>query len=100
MLNPEILSKVLADAADADKAPEALLLLKDEAEQLFAKYDEALESNKQMTEKVAELRDTNQRLFLRQTGSGESKEEPDEPETPEDAMKALLNLIGGKENNV
>ena len=58
MLNPEILSKVLTDATNPDKAPEALLLLKDEAEQLFAKYDEAQKSIAGMTEKVAELRDT------------------------------------------
>lgn len=97
MLNPEILSKVLADAANPDKAPEALLLLKDEAEQLFVKYDEALKSNEQMNEKVAELRDTNQRLFLRQTGSGVEQEEEEEPETPEGVLNALMNKIGGKE---
>lgn len=97
MLNSEILSKVLTDATNPDKAPEALLLLKDEAEQLFAKYEEAQKSIADMTDKVAELRDTNQRLFLRQTGSAESKEEQDEPETPEAAMEALMNMIGGKE---
>ena len=99
MLNPEILSKVLTDATNPDKAPEALLLLKDEAEQLFAKYDEAQKSIAGMTEKVAELRDTNQRLFLRQTGSAQENDEPGEPETPEAAMSALLNMIGGKDNN-
>lgn len=96
MLNSEILTKVLQDAADMDKASEALLLLKDEAEHLFADYERKSEQITQLTNKVNELRDTNQRLFLRQTGGAEMKEEKEEPETPEEAMTALIKMIGGE----
>lgn len=68
MLTRENLKEILADAGNADKAAEAMVRLNDEAQALFADYDRVVSESSAKDERIRNLQDTNQSLFLRDYG--------------------------------
>lgn len=66
--------------AFTDKSAETLLSLNDEAGALYAHISSIEAENEAYKSKIAELQDTNQRLFLRITGEPKApeNEEPEE----------------------
>lgn len=98
MLNKENLKEILAAAGNADKAAEALVRLNDEAQALFADYDRIVSESSAKDERIRNLQDTNQSLFLRVTGGAQEEEEDEDDKTPEQVLNDLVKLIGGNED--
>ena len=96
MLTRENLKEILAAAGNADTAAEAMVRLNDEAQALFADYDRVVSESSAKDERIRNLQDTNQSLFLRVTGSTPEEEE-DEEKGPEELLADLTKLIRGDE---
>ena len=104
-MTPEELKALLAAAANADTAPEALTHISDKVTALMAEHDKLTAEKAEADKTIANLRDTNMRLFLRTTGTApdESKEEQkkitdmDRKELTE-YFRAALNKPGKEEN--
>lgn len=96
MLTRENLKEILAAAGNADTAAEAMVRLNDEAQALFADYDRVVSESSAKDERIRNLQDTNQSLFLRVTGSTPEGEE-DEDKGPEELLADLTKLIRGDE---
>ena len=94
------ITAILRDAANPDKAAEALTTLSSEINEMFDTIDSSKGAIDQMTGQIAGLRDANMRLFLRVTGSGEpeNKEEPEKDKFAEFQANILSNLSGGNDN--
>lgn len=95
MLTRENLKEILADAGNADKAAEAMVRLNDEAQALFADYDRVVSESSAKDERIRNLQDTNQSLFLRVTGTTPKEEDNDEDKTPEELLADLTRMIRG-----
>lgn len=96
MLTRENLKEILAAAGNADTAAEAMVRLNDEAQALFADYDRVVSESTAKDERIRNLQDTNQSLFLRVTGSTPEDEE-DEDKGPEELLADLTKMIRGDE---
>lgn len=96
MLTRENLKEILAAAGNADTAAEAMVRLNDEAQALFADYDRVVSESSAKDERIRNLQDTNQSLFLRVTGSTPEEEE-DEDKSPEELLADLTKMIRGDE---
>ena len=96
MLTRENLKEILAAAGNADTAAEAMVRLNDEAQALFADYDMVVSESSAKDERIRNLQDTNQSLFLRVTGSTPEEEE-DEDKGPEELLADLTKMIRGDE---
>lgn len=96
MLTRENLKEILAAAGNADTAAEAMVRLNDEAQALFADYDRVVSESSAKDERIRNLQDTNQSLFLRVTGSTPEEEE-DEDKGPEELLADLTKMIRGDE---
>lgn len=96
MLTRENLKEILAAAGNADTAAEAMVRLNDEAQALFADYDRVVSESSAKDERIRNLQDTNQSLFLRVTGSTPEDEE-DEEKGPEELLADLTKMIRGDE---
>lgn len=96
MLTRENLKEILAAAGNADTAAEAMVRLNDEAQALFADYDRVVSESSAKDERIRNLQDTNQSLFLRVTGST-PEEEDDEDKGPEELLADLTKMIRGDE---
>lgn len=96
MLTRENLKEILAAAGNADTAAEAMVRLNDEAQALFADYDRVVSESSAKDERIRNLQDTNQSLFLRVTGST-PEEEDDEDKGPEELLADLTRMIRGDE---
>lgn len=81
----------MKDAADANKAPDALSRIKDGVEEMFATIDTLSESKTANEATIAELRDVNMRMFLRQGSPAEDDE--DEEETLDEMDERLRKQI-------
>lgn len=95
MLTRENLKEILADAGNADKAAEAMVRLNDEAQALFADYDRVVSESSAKDERIRNLQDTNQSLFLRVTGTTSEEEDNDEDKAPEELLADLTRMIRG-----
>lgn len=80
-MTPEELAALMADAIDPNKAPEALIKIREHITALTTTSATLAEKTEADQKTIAELRDTNMRLFLH-TGAAATTEEPAE-ETPE-----------------
>ena len=96
MLTRENLKEILAAAGNADTAAEAMVRLNDEAQALFADYDRVVSESSAKDERIRNLQDTNQSLFLRVTGSTPEEDE-DEEKGPEELLADLTKMIRGDE---
>lgn len=96
MLTRENLKEILAAAGNADTAAEAMVRLNDEAQALFADYDRVVLESSAKDERIRNLQDTNQSLFLRVTGTTPEDEE-DEEKGPEELLADLTKMIRGDE---
>lgn len=96
MLTRENLKEILAAAGNSDTAAEAMVRLNDEAQALFADYDRVVSESSAKDERIRNLQDTNQSLFLRVTGSTPEEEE-DEDKGPEELLADLTKMIRGDE---
>lgn len=96
MLNRDNYKGIMADISNPDKSAAALLRLNDEVEELFAAYDNSKADSDKKDERIRELQDTNQALFLRVTGVSEDKDDEDEESTPEQVLNDLVKTIGGE----
>lgn len=79
----EFLSKLASVGTEPDKAPALLSELSEEAKSLFTSVDTLTEANKNYEKQVADLRDTNMKLFLKTTGTSPDEDPEDEEKTPE-----------------
>lgn len=95
MLTRENLKEILADAGNADKAAEAMVRLNDEAQALFADYDRVVSESSAKDERIRNLQDTNQSLFLRVTGTTPKEEDNDDDKAPEELLADLTRMIRG-----
>lgn len=96
------LNRLLAEAADPTKAPEALIKIKEGYESLFNDLITASKAHDEDQAKIANLTDTNQRLFLRVTGATIPPDQDDEQKqirdmTPEERDAYMADLINKKE---
>lgn len=103
MLPDEIL-KMLEEAADPDKAPEALLMLKTKLEDLTNALNTANKEKEEKDTRIQNLTDTNQRLFLRVTGTTPAQDTAEEPKeiedmTPEERDTHFRTLFNKEEND-
>lgn len=97
MLTRENLKEILAAAGDADTAAEALVRLNDEAEALFADYDRVVSESNAKDERIRNLQDTNQSLFLRVTGAAPEEEEEEEEIPRDEALRELAKKMRGEQ---
>lgn len=97
MLTRENLKEILVAAGNADTAADAMVRLNDEAQALFADYDRVVSESTAKDERIRNLQDTNQSLFLRVTGATLEEEDDDEDKAPEELLADLTRLIRGDE---
>ena len=97
MLTRDILKEILVAAGNADTAADAMVRLNDEAQALFADYDRVVSESTAKDERIRNLQDTNQSLFLRVTGTTLEEEDDDEDKAPEELLADLTRLIRGDE---
>ena len=91
MLDRESLKDLLVKAADADQAPVALGDLEAEVGGMIEALDSANATIAENEKTIAELRDTNMKLFLRSTGTVEEKDpEKTTDEVLEDYFEELF----------
>lgn len=86
----------LNDAADANKAPDALAKIRDGVTEMYASIDSLTEAKTANEATIAELRDVNMRMFLRQGSAGDDDDE-DEEETLDEMDDRLRKQILGDE---
>lgn len=84
---------LLLQAANADTAPEALSKIRDGVNDLFGEAETLKAANEASTKQIADLRDTNMRLFLRTTGN--VKDEDEHEETVEELNERLRKKLLG-----
>lgn len=89
-------NKVLSELTDPDKVGNAILKLKDEIAIDFTKIDELSKKNEELSNKVSELRDTNNRLILKVTSPIEKQPEVEVEKTPDESLINLLTRIKGE----
>lgn len=75
-MTPEELKALLAAAANADTAPEALTQISDKVTALINTNAKLTKDKQDADTTIASLRDTNMRLFLRTTGAEPTADEP------------------------
>lgn len=97
MLTRDSLKEILVAAGNADTAADAMVRLNDEAQALFADYDRVVSESTAKDERIRNLQDTNQSLFLRVTGTTQEEEDDDEDKAPEELLADLTRLIRGDE---
>lgn len=97
MLTRENLKEILVAAGNADTAADAMVRLNDEAQALFADYDRVVSESTAKDERIRNLQDTNQSLFLRVTGTTLEEDDDDEDKAPEELLADLTRLIRGDE---
>lgn len=97
MLTRENLKEILVAAGNADTAADAMVRLNDEAQALFADYDRVVSESTAKDERIRNLQDTNQSLFLRVTGTTLKEEDDDADKAPEELLADLTRLIRGDE---
>lgn len=95
MLTRENLKEILVAAGNADTAADAMVRLNDEAQALFADYDRVVSESSAKDERIRNLQDTNQSLFLRVTGTTTEEEDNDEDKAPEELLADLTRMIRG-----
>ena len=91
MTRDEVLA-LITQAANADTAPAALSELTGAVNELFTTNETLTQTVQENEETIANLRDTNMRLFLAQTDQVEDKE-PEPEKTPEDYLNELVEKI-------
>lgn len=79
-MTPEEIKALLESAVDPDKAPDALTKLKDGFDGMSAAMTALEAKTTEYEAKIAELRDSNTKLFLRQTLGVEEEEKEEEEE--------------------
>lgn len=95
MTRDEVLT-LITQAANADTAPAALQQLQAAVGDLFTTNDTLSQTVNEQTATIANLRDTNMRLFLSQSKKVEDNEE--EEKTPDEIFEELfVNPVLGKE---
>lgn len=97
MLTRENLKEILVAAGNADTAADAMVRLNDEAQALFADYDRVVSESTAKDERIRNLQDTNQSLFLRVTGTTLEEDDDDDDKAPEELLADLTRLIRGDE---
>lgn len=102
MRTPEQIAALFADCANPDKLAAALTSLNEEIKELSTAVETMTNDGKAKDATIADLRDTNMKLFLRQTGAVEDTP-PEEDKTPEDIIReftentvAYITENGGK----
>lgn len=91
MTRDEVLALV-TQAANADTAPAALTELTGAINELFTTNETLTQTVQEHESTIANLRDTNMRLFLAQTEKVE-EEEPEPEKTAEDYLNELVEKI-------
>lgn len=87
--------KALAGGLTADNAPTVLQGMLDSIGVDLAELDKANKDLETANKRIAELQDTNMKLFLSVTGKSPEKEEQDEDKTPEELRAELVEEIKG-----
>lgn len=96
MTREEFKSYIEQLVANPDKIPETLLVLQEGVEGLYSENESYGVKVGELETKVADLRDSNTKLFLRTTGKVEP--EPEEPEVDFDALMAER-ILGENDGN-
>lgn len=91
MTRDEVLA-LITQAANADTAPAALSELTGAVNELFTTNETLTKTVQENETTIANLRDTNMRLFLAQTEKVK-EEEPEPEKTAEDYLNELVNKI-------
>lgn len=91
MTRDEVLA-LITQAANADTAPAALSELTGVVNELFTTNETLTQTVQENESTIANLRDTNMRLFLAQTEKVEEKE-PEHEKTAEDYLNELVEKI-------
>lgn len=91
MTRDEVLA-LITQAANADTAPAALSELTGAVNELFTTNETLTQTVQENETTIANLRDTNMRLFLAQTEKVK-EEEPEPEKTAEDYLNELVNKI-------
>lgn len=91
MTRDEVLA-LITQAANADTAPAALSELTGVVNELFTTNETLTQTVQENESTIANLRDTNMRLFLAQTEKVEEKE-PEPEKTAEDYLNELVEKI-------
>lgn len=88
----------LTDAADPNKAPEALTKIRDGVSELFASSEAAQAQAKKDKATIEELQGVNMRMFLRDTGTGSgARQEQEHEETLDEYNARIGRMIRGEE---
>lgn len=96
MKTREEMNKLLKDAANPDKAAEALTDISESLTELFDTLEAGNANITKLNETVSELRDSNMRLFLRVTSEPEKGEEENQEEKfLESIEKQIFDNLGG-----
>jgi hypothetical protein len=88
-ISKDRLAALIKEAADPNKAPLALQALTDEVGGLIDEHATATATIAERDGTIAQLRDTNMQLFLRQTGNPQGAE-PEKEETPDETFDRLF----------
>lgn len=91
MTRDEVLA-LITQAANADNAPAALSELTGAVNELFTTNETLTQTVQENETTIANLRDTNMRLFLAQTEKVK-EDEPEPEKTAEDYLNELVNKI-------
>lgn len=91
MTRDEVLA-LITQAANADTAPAALSELTGAVNELFTTNETLTQTVQENETTIANLRDTNMRLFLAQTEKVK-EDEPEPEKTPEDYLNELVEKI-------
>lgn len=91
MTRDEVLA-LITQAANADTAPAALSELTGAVNELFTTNETLTQTVQENETTIANLRDTNMRLFLAQTEKV-NEDEPEPKKTPEDYFNELVEKI-------
>lgn len=91
MTRDEVLA-LITQAANADTAPAALSELTGAVNELFTTNETLTQTVQENETTIANLRDTNMRLFLAQTEKVK-EDEPEPEKTAEDYLNELVNKI-------
>lgn len=83
---------LITQAANADTAPAALQELQAAVDDLFTTNETLTQTVAEQDSTIANLRDTNMRLFLSQTEKLEDKD-PEPEKTPDDYLQELIDKI-------
>lgn len=87
--------KAIAGGLTTDNAPDVVTQILSGITTDLEALNTATNALAEKDKRIAELQDTNMKLFLSVTGKAEAPEEPEE-KTPEQLRLDLINEIGGK----